>query len=176
VTALAFSTDGRLLLTGGVEGTAQVWDAETGDPVGKPLRHPGAVWSAAFLDEHTAVTGCRDGAARLWDVWTGLLIGPPRRHGKVDGKVVWTVACHVGLRLAVTGSEDCTARVWQPPEPLQGEVDQLTLWAQVLTALELDRGWDQLLDVSTWHERRRQLETLGGPPAVPSEKCLRPEP
>jgi WD40 repeat protein len=151
VTALAFSPDGRLLLAGGIEGAAQVCDVATGRPVGKPLRHPGAVWAAAFLDENTALTGCRDGGARVWDVWTGLPIGPPLRHGGV----VWTVACGAKGRTAVTGSEDGNARVWQLPAPAEGSVDQLTRRAQVLTGLELDdRGVERMLDVADWQERR----------------------
>ncbi len=154
VTALAFSPDGRLLLAGGIEGVAQVWDVRTGGPVGKPLRHPGAVWSAAFLDEHTALTGCRDGGGRLWDVRTGLPIGPPLRHGGV----VWAAACRPGCRLAVTGSEDGTARVWQLPAALEGEASQIISRLQVLTGLGLDeRGPARLLDVATWQERRRPV-------------------
>ena len=152
VTALTFSPDGRLLLAGGIEGVVQVWDVQTGGPVGKPLRHPGAVWAAAFLDEHTALTGCRDGGGRLWDVRTGLPIGPPLRHGGV----VWAAACRPGGRLAVTGSEDGTARVWQLPAAMEGGASQIISRLQVLTGLELDeRGSDRLLDVATWHERRR---------------------
>jgi hypothetical protein len=162
VTALAFSPDSRLLLTGGVDRTARVWDAETGQAVGQPLRHPGAVWAAAFLDEHTALTGCRDGAVRCWDVRAALPVGPPLRHGGV----VWAVACRPRDRVVATGSEDNTARVWQLPAPAEGGVDQLTCWVQVMTALELDdRGVDQQLDVPTWDERRKRLHELGGPPA-----------
>jgi WD40 repeat protein/tRNA A-37 threonylcarbamoyl transferase component Bud32 len=154
VNALTFSPDGRLLLAGGIEGVAQVWDVRTGGPVGKPLRHPGAVWSAAFLDEHTALTGCRDGGGRLWDVRTGLPIGSPLRHGGV----VWAAACRPGGRLAVTGSEDGTARVWQLPAAMEGGASQILRRLQVLTGLGLDeRGPARLLDVATWHERRQPV-------------------
>jgi WD40 repeat protein len=51
VTALAFSPDGRLLLTGGIDGVAQAWESETGRPAGGPHRTPGAVLAAGVLDD-----------------------------------------------------------------------------------------------------------------------------
>jgi hypothetical protein len=47
---------------------------------------------------------------------------------------------------------------------VEGEVERLVLWVQVLTRLELDRGGAvHRLDDATWQERRR-LGELGGPP------------
>jgi WD40 repeat protein len=161
VNALAFSPDGRFLLTGSIDKSAQLWDARTGQPVGKPLRHPGGVWAAAFLDAHTVATGCRDGAARLWDVRTGIPIGPPLPHGGV----VWAVSHRPGGKAFVTGSEDHTARLWQLPTPVRGGVEQITRWVEAMTCLELDdKGMIQSLDASQWQEHCRKLEELGGPP------------
>jgi WD40 repeat protein/serine/threonine protein kinase len=161
VNALAFSSDGRFLLTGSIDKTAQLWDARTGERVGKPLRHPGAVWAAAFIDAHTVATGCRDGAARLWDVRTGIPIGPPLRHGGT----VWALAYSPGGKALVTGSEDKRARLWQISTPVKGRVERITRWVQVMTALELDdHRATQPLNTQEWEERRRRLEELGGPP------------
>jgi WD40 repeat protein len=166
VNALAFSPDGRLLLTGSIDKTARLWDARTGQPVGKPLRHPGGVWPAVFIDAHTVATGCRDGAARLWDARIGIPIGPPLRHTGV----VWALSCggvntHRGGPVLVTGSEDKTARLWQLPAPVQGRVEQIARWVQVMTALELDdQGTVRPLEASRWETRRRQLKEPGGPP------------
>jgi hypothetical protein len=94
------------------------------------------------------------GGGRLWDVRTGLPIGSPLRHGGV----VWATACRSGGRLAVTGSEDGTARAWQLPAAMEGGASQILSRLQVLTGLGLDeRGPDRLLDLATWHERRRPV-------------------
>jgi hypothetical protein len=45
---------------------------------------------------------------------------------------------------------------------------RIKLWLQVLTGEEL--GADEKtrkLDAPTWHERRKRLESLGGPPDLP---------
>jgi WD40 repeat protein len=85
-----FSPDGSTVLTGGEDGTARLWDAETGAARGEPLRHNGPVLSLAFSpDGKTVVTGSYDGTARLWDVATCRQRGPDLPHlGPVHAVVV----------------------------------------------------------------------------------------
>jgi WD40 repeat protein len=68
--SLAFGPEGKLLAVGGENGTAQVWDVSTRQPVGVPLVGDiGGVASVAFSpDGRTLVTGGDDGTARLWTV------------------------------------------------------------------------------------------------------------
>jgi WD40 repeat protein len=81
VEGAAFSADGKLVVTGGDDGTARVWDTATGQPTGLVLEHPREVNSVAFSPEgRTILTGSSDGIARLWDASTGRLAGPPLRH------------------------------------------------------------------------------------------------
>ena len=45
----AFSPDGKRIVTASADKTARLWDAETGKPIGEPLKgHDGDVMSAAF--------------------------------------------------------------------------------------------------------------------------------
>jgi WD40 repeat protein len=162
VVALAFSPDGQKLLTGSTDKTARLWDAATGQPLGDPLHHAGAVWGVAFsADGRTVVTGGTEGCARLWDAAAGVPVGPPLLHGGV----VWAVACPARGRTVLTGSADKTARLWEIPEPVEGSRERITLWVQVLTAMELDaNGVAHWLDAATWKQRRQRLHELGGPP------------
>ncbi|GAC1463454.1 MAG: hypothetical protein NVSMB9_00980 [Isosphaeraceae bacterium] len=74
VSAVAFSPDGRLVLTGCTGGLAQLWNAETGKPQGEPIRPKGSVWGVAFRpDGRQFVLGCGDNSAQLRDVETGTL-------------------------------------------------------------------------------------------------------
>jgi WD40 repeat protein/serine/threonine protein kinase len=73
VMVLAFSPDGRLLLTGCQDGKARLFSVVCGEQVGQALGHEGAVMSLAFsADGRTAVTGAAGGdnirgaAGGLW--------------------------------------------------------------------------------------------------------------
>jgi hypothetical protein len=69
VLAGAFSPDGKTVLTGSADGTAQLWDVATGKPVGPPWRHDGPVRAVAFRpDGRMAATAGNDRTARLWEV------------------------------------------------------------------------------------------------------------
>jgi eukaryotic-like serine/threonine-protein kinase len=94
-----FSPNGKLVLTGGEDGTARLWDATTGAARGEPLHHQGPVLSMAFSpDGTTIVTGSYDGAARMWDAATCRQRGTDLMHlGRVlavdirfDGQFVAT--------------------------------------------------------------------------------------
>jgi WD40 repeat protein len=119
----AFSPDGKLIATGGQDGTVRLWDAVTGESRGKPFRASSPVLALAFSpNSQTFVTGTFDGRAQLWDVATGKPHGPVLQHrGPVkavafshDGSMVATggtvmqVAKAIGLH-RVDGGE---ARLW----------------------------------------------------------------
>jgi WD40 repeat protein len=124
VQAVAFSPDGKTILTGSGEedrgsGEARLWSAATGQPLLAPLRHQGPVTAVAFSpDGKTVCTGSWDDTARLWSAVTGQPLTVPLKHlGTVwsvvfsrDGKTVLTRSGDLGkgeVRLwsAATGRE-----------------------------------------------------------------------
>jgi WD40 repeat protein len=160
-----FSRDGRVVLTrAGAEsgwGEARLWDAATGTPVGGPFTVEAPPDRVAFCPDLRTVFIAKGNAARLWDVATARPIGPPLEHAGRVAAVAWSPD---GSRLLVSG--DKTTRLWAaPPPPVGGEVERVVLWTQVLTGMELtEHGSVRLIEAGAWHDRRRRLEHLGGPP------------
>jgi WD40 repeat protein/tRNA A-37 threonylcarbamoyl transferase component Bud32 len=67
VNVVVFSPKGDLVLTGSENGAAQLWETQTGKPIGKPLEHRRGVMTAAFSPTGDAFfTGSNDGSLRLW--------------------------------------------------------------------------------------------------------------
>jgi WD40 repeat protein len=160
--AVAFSPDGKTVLTGSVDNTARLWETAAGKPLGPPLQHQDLVVAVAFSpDGKTVLTGSIDKTSRLWETVTGKPLGPPLQH---QGQVV-AVAFSPDGKTVLTGSCDNTARVWHAPSPIEGDPERIILWAQVITGLELDDyGGTRGLDAGTWEQRRQRLQELGGPP------------
>jgi eukaryotic-like serine/threonine-protein kinase len=89
VRGLAFSPDGKTLLTGcGAGGTddvlggeARSWDVASGRSAGPVLVHSDPVLAVAFLrDGRTVLTTSVDGLVRQWDCLTGERLNTPLRH------------------------------------------------------------------------------------------------
>jgi WD40 repeat protein len=163
VSACAFDAAGHRILTGCRDGTVWLWDAETRQPLLAPLRHEAEVTALAFSpDGQTLLSASLDGTARFWDAATGTPLGPTLRHPGV-----LTAAFHPAGQRAATAGKDHTVRQWTlPGAPLPGEPEQIRLWAEVHTGLELDeRQAIRALGPETLRERRGRLQELGGPPS-----------
>ncbi len=117
VLSTTFSPDGRLIATASQDGTAHLWDAETGAPIGPALPHDHYVIFANFSpDSRWLATGSQDGTAKIWRTDDGVEMGAPMLHqgflssAQFDGG---------GGRLLTT-ARDGTIRLWnaQTGEPL----------------------------------------------------------
>ena len=109
VLSVAFSADGRQVLTGSSGNTARLWDAATGEEIRKFEGHAEAVSSVALSrDGRHVLTGSADKTARLWDAATGKQLRTFEGHA--DG--LKSVAFSPDGRHVLTGSEDKTARLW----------------------------------------------------------------
>jgi WD40 repeat protein len=162
VLAVAFNHDGKKVVTASEDGTARLWSAFTGEPIGRPLPHQGKVRVAIFdPGDRMVLTGSDDRTARLWDPATGRLISPPLLHRGV----VATIAFSPDGRTILTGSTDKFARLSAVSTPLKGEVSRIVLWTQSITGMEFDvDGIAHVLKPRDWQERHRVLQEMGGPP------------
>ncbi len=112
VNSVAFSPDGKTVLTGSGDGTARLWEAATGKPVSvfSPMKHGSGVTSVAFSpDGKTVFTGSLDGTARLWEAASGKPVSSPMKHGEW----VTSVAFSPDGKTVLTGSLDGTGRLWE---------------------------------------------------------------
>jgi hypothetical protein len=96
---VAFSPDGKRILTGSHDSTAKVWDADKSQQVLFLKGHTGSVTSVAFSpDGKRILTGSQDGTATVWDADKGQQVLSLKGHvGPVssvafspDGKRIFT--------------------------------------------------------------------------------------
>ncbi|KAI5122232.1 hypothetical protein M0805_007099 [Coniferiporia weirii] len=107
VVSVAYSPDGRHIVSGSSDRTLRVWDAHT------------AVGLTGYLSEVNSVAYCPDGryivsgsdtmTLRIWDTQTGKPVGEPLRGHK---GYVQSVAYSPDGRHIVSGSDDRTLRIW----------------------------------------------------------------
>ena len=76
----SFSPDGSRVISE-YFGGAQLWNADSGKPIGNEIRHGGAVNDAEFsADGKLVATASDDRTAQVWDAFTGKPIGSPLQH------------------------------------------------------------------------------------------------
>lgn len=104
-----FSPDGRRAATGCSDGTATVWDVESGQALFTIKGHEHWIFSTRFSpDGRRLVTSSGDGTAKVWDVTSN------RQHLQFTGHraAVRAVAFSSSGQRAISGGLDGSARIW----------------------------------------------------------------
>jgi WD40 repeat protein/serine/threonine protein kinase len=116
VSSVAFSPNGKMIVTGCHDGTTRLWDAAARKPIGTPFRHQDRVETVSFaLAGKLVVTGTRDGIVRVREV-------PAPVPGSADRLLIW---CQVltNMRLNEEGqSEALDGPTWQQRRQLLEEL------------------------------------------------------
>jgi WD40 repeat protein/transcriptional regulator with XRE-family HTH domain len=179
----AFSPDGKRIATASADGTARIWDVNTGKEL---LRVKGSsygagseaghAWFVAFSpDGNLLATAGGDGVTRIWDASTGQQL--ISLEGHYDQ--VFTVAFSPDGNRLVTSSNDSTAKVWDVTtgedlltvrEETAEEGDTVLVWwatfspdaSQIATAVtsDFEGGWTSIWDVESG-QKMLTLPALG---------------
>jgi RNA polymerase sigma factor (sigma-70 family) len=109
VSSVAFSRDGKRVVSGSRDRAVKVWDADTGQEICTLKGHTFAVSSVAFSgDGKRIVSGSMDGTVRVWDADTGQ----EKRTLKGHTLPVSSVAFSSNGKRIVSGSYDKTVKLW----------------------------------------------------------------
>ncbi len=138
VYSVMFSPGGRRLLSGGGDGTARIWDVETGQELLR-MPHPNGLRRAAFSPNgELCVTVARDPVVRVWDTRSGQMVKSFSDHPAIvraaifshDGKWLITSDHHGDIRIRSTTT-------WELLRHIQHHV--VVAWDGI--ALSADRRW-----------------------------------
>jgi WD40 repeat protein len=179
IRSLCFSPDGQLLVHLVEEGTARLFDARTGMPLGPTLRHRANLWQSSLSPDGRFVLTCgTDQTARLWDAATGLPLGPTWGDLSASAGGAFTADSR-GVLLQGNGA----LLQWGIPEPLEGSPERIRLAVEAAVRSSLDaHGTTKLLipliepdpkaknkfrlGLDPYEPVRKRLEELGGPPGA----------
>ncbi|KAG5651693.1 hypothetical protein H0H81_007805 [Sphagnurus paluster] len=108
VTSVAFSPDGKHIVSGSDDKSVQVWDAATGNEMKELRGHTSLVISVAFSpDGKHIVSGSHDQSLQVWDASTGKEL-----ELKGHTSLVTSVAFSPDGKHIVSGSDDQSLQVW----------------------------------------------------------------
>ena len=151
VVSAAFRGDDKRVLTAALDGTARIWDTESGKEIAALKGQSDAVFSAAFSGDGKQVVTVDGDTAGIWDAESGKEITVLKGHTAY----VSSVAFSADGKRVVTASRDETARIWDAESGkeiaiLKGHTDSLSGAAftadgkRVVTASrdEAARIWD----------------------------------
>ena len=109
INAVAYSPNGRIVASGGVDQTVKLWDVETGLELRTLMGHSSAVQALRFTpDGRLLASGGTDVVINLWDVETGRIIRKFEGHQMT----VTSLAFSSDSRTLVSGGMDQHILVW----------------------------------------------------------------
>jgi WD40 repeat protein len=116
ILCVAFSSDGRLAISGSADQTVRLWDAASGKELRCFRGHSDEVLAVAFsTDGKRVVSAGRDRSIRVWDVDKGDLFATLRGHTEA----VLSVTLSARGRYVVSGGADGTVRLWDACEEIE---------------------------------------------------------
>jgi len=116
VLCVAYSPDGKYILSGSKDKTLKLWDAASGKEIRTFTGHSDQISSVAFSpDSKYALSGSWDDTLKLWDVATGKELRTFQGHADF----VESVAFSPDGKYVVSGSGDDTVKLWRQEKCLK---------------------------------------------------------
>ncbi len=110
ICAIAGTPDGRIALSGSVDGIVRAWDISAGKMVGQAELDSEITAIAVASDGKLAIVGCQDGGAHLLEM-PNLAV---RRVLRGHRDAITAVAAASSRRLVATAGDDGSVRTWDP--------------------------------------------------------------
>lgn len=126
---VAFSPDGRRIVSGSEDQTLRMWDAETGAEIRQFATPVARVLGVAFSPDGRRIVSCDEGNLRVWDAETGAELHRSEVH---RGRIRCVAFSPDGRQIA-SGGDDDNVRLWGVP---QGRDDTQQLEAAASTSAD----------------------------------------
>ncbi len=137
--ALAFSPDGRRLVTGGFsDHLVKIWSVETGAPVGTPMQHSDAVTAVFWTSDGERIITTSGDTVRLWSSIGQAVDEPIKLSSRIS-----LVEFRPATSLVAIGAEDGTVTLWSVTNGRA--VGEPMVHESAVTALGFGARDDQLL-------------------------------
>ncbi len=147
INSIAISSDNKTVVTGSSDGTAKIWNINSGELQHTLTGHTYRINSVAISADSTkVVTGSDDRTAKTWNMRTGQCLQT------LTGRTSWidSVATSADSTKVVTGSGDRTAKIWDMKDMRSGQCLQ-TLTGHI----------DKIYSVATSSDRTKVVTGLG---------------
>jgi RNA polymerase sigma factor (sigma-70 family) len=157
IQSVAFSPDGKLLVSGSEDRTVRLWEVATDKELRRLAEQPRGVVAVEFApDGQTLASVGQDGVVRLWDVGTGKEL----HRLRVDDGHLQTFAISPDGKVLATGEMSGWVRLW---DPATGK--ELRRWqanSRWISAVAFVRGGTVLATAGTWEHAIRLWATATG--------------